>query len=99
MTEFVKLEKPTCGELFDAIYSSKFFEQVDRKVDDNRRHGCYVAEVYKRLSDETFWRVTYCRSTDGETNGLRDGDATICRVVPKTVSVTRYETIENEVVS
>ncbi len=58
------------------------------------RHGELVADVYKREEDSTYWRVEFCRSSDGETNELREGNATITRVRPVEVITINYVAME-----
>lgn len=77
--------EPTCYD----IWNEKL-EKVSSTSDPSWRHGCYMEEVYKR-EDETYWSVGYRRSTDGETNELREGLATIFQVWPKSRMVTVYE--------
>lgn len=79
------MEKPTCKQLFNEELKS-----VARESDDSWRHGCRIREVFVRESDNTFWQADYDLSTDGETNGLREGYAKIFQVEPYQVSVTRY---------
>lgn len=76
--------KPTCEQLFD-----EEFPLVYSHIGDNWRHGVTRVEVY-HIGDE-YWKATYRRSTDGEYNGLRDGDAQIVQVYPKEVVTTIYE--------
>lgn len=54
------------------------------------RHGYAYTTVFYRESDDTYWSVEYRASTDGDTNGLRDGDYTIEQVVPMPVTKTEY---------
>ena len=77
---------PTCEDLFE----EDGYEPVHRDSDDSWRHGAYIGEVFARASDGTFWLAAYCLSTDGETNGLREGDADITQVMPKEVTTVKY---------
>jgi len=43
------------------------------------------------VDDGTFWEAKYQESTDGEYNGLRDGDARITQLFPKQITITVYE--------
>ena len=86
------MEKPSCEDLLE----EDGYEEVLRESDASWRHGTYEHRVYKRLSDETFWAADYRLSTDGETNELREGSATIYQVEPKQVTVTSYVPIEGE---
>ncbi len=70
----------------DAVWD---FEQVSRKTTP-WKYGTNEAIVFKRLSDGTFWRACFCRSSDGETHGLRDNDVEILRVYPHQVMSTVY---------
>ena len=80
------MEEPTCEQLFD----EDGFELVAKASDTSWRHGSYDTAVYKRESDNTFWATSYRVSTDGETHELREGEADICQVFPKTKEVTVY---------
>ena len=80
--------KPTS----DDLYNEEGFEEVHREADDSWRHGSYVFQVFKRLSDDTYWGAAYCLSTDGEAHGLREGDADISEVEPKEVTTVTYVT-------
>ena len=63
---------------------------VHREADDSWRHGCYITNVFHRVSDDTYWSVSYSLSTDCECNGLRDGQYDIVRVVPREKMVIWY---------
>lgn len=76
--------KPTHDQLFD-----EEFPLVDRQVLDNWRHGVTVTEVY--LVGDDYYQARYRVSADGETNGLRDGNARILQVFPKQINVTVFE--------
>lgn len=76
---------PTCEQLWN-----EELEEIQEKVVDKWRHGVVVETIYKREEDATFWMASYRRSTDGETNELREGDAEICQVEPRQVTVTKY---------
>lgn len=78
---------PTCEEICE-----EELESVEREIDNSWRHGCYIYEVYRRQSDDTYWAVSYRLSTDGETNELREGSAEISQVFPvtETITVTKY---------
>lgn len=83
------MQTPTQEELWN-----EELELVEHDASDSWRHGCNITEVYKRESDSTYWQVEYQKSTDGETNGLREGNYTINRVYPKQVTTTVYSTKE-----
>lgn len=76
---------PTCEEIYN-----EELELVHTEADPSWRHGCYIYEVYNRESDNTFWAVNYRRSTDGETNALREGLADVKEVEPYEVTRTEY---------
>ena len=78
------MKAPTCEELFDDE-----LEEVHRDADDSWRHGCYVWQVFAR-EDGTFWGASYDLSSDGESNGLREGTADICQVWPKRIVKIEY---------
>lgn len=80
------MDKPTCDEIFD----EEGFVRVLRKSDASWRHGTYEYQVFRRESDNTFWGVSFELSTDGESNGLREGTAQITEVVPKTKEIITY---------
>lgn len=83
------MEKPTAQQLMD----EDGVKTVLRTVDDGWRHGVDVVEVFHRASDDTYWRACYRRSTDGETNDLRDGEASIEQVKPVEKTITAYEKV------
>lgn len=88
-----EVEKPTNDQLCEDKVN---FESVAREADNTWRHGCYMWQVFRRKSDDTYWAAAYCLSTDGETNGLRDGDVEITRVYPHIKTVTDYNTTAPE---
>lgn len=69
---------------------------VRRNSDDDWRHGSTIEEVFLRTSDRTYWWVCYRKQTDGEWNGLRDGDYEICQVEPYQVVTIEYRAVEND---
>jgi len=80
---------PTCAEIFD--------EQLGQPVHRESapwRHGTRETEVFRRASDNTYWQVKFELSTGGETNGLREGYATITQVEPFEKTVTAYRPIQ-----
>lgn len=79
------MNKPTCEQIFN-----EELELVTERADPSWRHGCNMTAVFKR-DDGTFWEAKFQVSTDGETNGLRDGDARITQVFPKQITITVYE--------
>lgn len=81
---------PTCAELSDAGWAGSEYSSVQREADDSWRHGSYITETFKRASDETYWRASYCLCLAIGANELREGIATIVRVYPHTVTVTTY---------
>jgi len=82
------MSKPTCEQLIDDE-----LETVHRESADSWRHGCYIAQVFYRETDDTYWRAIYRLSNDGETNELCEGDAEICQVKPVKTSVTTYQPV------
>lgn len=82
MSEIIK---PTCEEIFNEL-----LEFVKQTIHSGWRHGVDREEVYFRKSDNTYWGVDYRVSTDGETHGLREGDADIYQVEPKEVKTVEY---------
>ncbi len=79
---------PTCEELLEC--EPELFTRVDRQVDDTWVNGAYVTDVYRRLSDDTYWIADYRRSTGGKINELRSGEARIRKVVPKHITRVQY---------
>jgi hypothetical protein len=77
---------PTQDELWN-----EELELVHEDLDDSWRHGCNVTEVYFRESDNSYWQAQYQRSSDGETNGLREGIARVIEVVPVETKTTVYK--------
>jgi hypothetical protein len=73
------MDSPTCEELWN--------EELELVKEDlaHWRHGTHKNQVYYREDDSTYWRASFRESTDGETNGLREGDASIEQVYPKTI--------------
>jgi hypothetical protein len=78
---------PTCKQLWN-----EELKRVASEADPTWRHGSYMAEVFFREEDATFWQVEYRKSTDGETNELREGSASITQVYPHEVMTTVYTT-------
>lgn len=83
---------PTNQDFADAFFGdNEDLIRVWEKTDAGYRHGTTHAEVYNRLSDDTYWRVKYRRSTDDEENGLRDGAfAGPDRVIPQEYKAIRF---------
>jgi len=78
---------PTCQQ----IYNDELGNFVYRNSDASWRHGTYETQVFHRESDNTFWEVAFRLSTDGETNELREGYASIRQVTPIQKMITVYE--------
>ena len=83
------VKPPTCAELQEMTC-------VFRDADDSWRHGSYVTQVFRRDEDQTYWQAKYRLSTDGETNELREGIATIVEVEPYEVKTTAYRVKEQK---
>lgn len=79
---------PTCEQLWN-----EGLQSVMVKTDASWRHGSHIIEVFHRESDNTYWRANYRRSSDGETNELREGLAQITQVEPYERTVTDYRPI------
>lgn len=73
------MNPPTCEELWN--------EELELVKEDFLywRHGARKNQVYWRECDNTYWRASFRESTDGETNELREGVASIIQVYPQTV--------------
>ncbi len=91
MTTDTKIVPPTHEDLYEDV-----LKRVLREPDDSWRHGCSIYAVYHREEDNTYWGVQYNLSTDGETNGLRDGECDINQVerIEETVVQVSYKEIE-----
>lgn len=79
------MDKPTCKEIWDEDY-----ELVHRESDASWRHGTNEYQVFHREEDNTYWAASFQLSTDGETNGLREGYADIEQVWPVEVKKIEY---------
>lgn len=79
--------QPTCDDLFEGELGAAVYENVNASW----RHGVIRTEVFRRESDDTFWRAVYRGYKDGETNGLREGTAWISQVWPHQVMATAYK--------
>ena len=83
------MQKPTCEQIWEDELGEPIYSEFQDMEDGGTR-----INVYKR-DDDTYWEVGYRVSTDGETNGLREGDAHICQVKPETQLVTVYVAVED----
>lgn len=85
-------DAPTIQELRDHVFEEDdtILCRVDNKTKAGWRHGCDFVDVFHRPADNTFWRVAYRVSTDGEYHGLQEGVYEISRVWPVPVTVTKY---------
>lgn len=86
---FNQIAPPNCQDILE----DKFGEPIDCELGE-WRHGPLRIEVYYRAEDDTYWRARYRVSTDGETNELREGLASIVRVWPSRVTAIEYTTSE-----
>jgi len=85
------VSKPTAGDLLEAaIFDHEGLFLEYESFDDSWRHGVTVTQVFRDSEEGKYWQVVYNKSTDGETNGLRDGDYFINEVEPYDEVVTRY---------
>ncbi len=84
---------PTQSELWQERGLDFELDSVWRGSDDDWRHGSTIEEVFRRDSDQTYWWVCYRKQTDGEYNGLRDGDYDICQVEPHEVTTIEYRLV------
>lgn len=81
------MEKPTCEQLMD-------LKEVHREADDSWRHSAYIYQVFYRETDDTYWSASYELSSDGESNGLREGTAEITLVRPVEKTIIEYEVVK-----
>lgn len=94
---------PTIAEIWDAVEddgNGTVLTIVYEHSDPSYRHGEYRTQVYHRSADETFWKIRYAVSGDGENNDLREaaegsgyGRCAIDpkRVYPHQVTTTVYK--------
>ena len=81
----MKVDAPTCEQVYE--------DDDLRLINETRgpwRHGSYITAVYLRKADGTYWKARYALSSDGETNGLREGDASISQCWPHEVTAIEY---------
>ena len=77
-------------ELFEEIVYGDDYEEVtgEQIVDTSRWHTLYE-QVYKKISDGTFWELSWRRgSTEYQDEGPED--VSIREVVPQEVTVIKY---------
>jgi hypothetical protein len=80
-----RVNKPTCEDIWNNEGVTK--NEVNAT---HSRYGRFNSDVYRRVADDTFWRVEYHESDDDVVNELRDGEANISRVIPEEVTETVY---------
>lgn len=85
---------PTQAQLWEDLECE--LTSIHRESDDDWRHGSTVEEVFRRDADQTYWWVYYRKQTDGEWNGLREGDYEICQVEPYQKITIGYRTLNGE---
>ncbi len=83
------MNEPTKEQLLE--FDEKILPIVSETHDASYRHGAYITQVFHRISDNTFWKVLYSLSTDGEEHGLAQGVYKISQVYPKQIIMTVYE--------
>lgn len=83
--------RPSMTDLYEA--SHKKHSDIETVYEESAqwKHGQTFFTVFRRISDDTFWRVVYDVSYDLQTHNLRDGDASVARVFPRQVTKTIYE--------
>ncbi len=96
------MEAPTQQAMFDALDSgppepgeADEFDlyEVSDEATGKWRWGLVKETVFRRPSDDTFWRARYQVATgDGDTHGLREGHAEVHQVWPREVTRTEYRT-------
>lgn len=86
------MDAPTCKQLYDPDTDAPEhgYSLVSQDHDPSWRHGTRETDVFHRSADDTYWSAHYLLSTDGETHELKEGLATIKKVYPHQVTVTRY---------
>lgn len=85
---------------FRDLWYDDQIDLVESEADTSWRHGCYMSEVYKELDSETYWRVDYQLSGDGEWHSISELAFDIVQVEPytETVVLTKYNVIEKETI-
>ena len=82
--------KPSCEQL---IEEDQAYEIVAETTVGKWRWGTVEELVVKHVESGKLYAATYRRSSDGETNGLRENEADICEVKPVEKIVIEYETV------
>ena len=85
----LQMPKPTCEQLFD----DDGYLEVDETLSP-WCFGTYRTTVFRREADGTYWKAKYRVSSNEETHGLRDGDATISQCWPHEKTVIVYTDAE-----
>lgn len=80
---------PTAKEVWDGYNDGDEYESVLNEIVSEWRHGIEVREVFRRESDGTFWEAHYRKQPDGFYHGLKEGDAGIAQVWPKTITIVK----------
>lgn len=95
-----KIIKPTIEEIKRGWQEdNEDIVAVLDEADPSWRHGCYMTTIFRRLSDGTFWSVSWQKSGDGEYNSLRDGDcydSDVSQVWPHEVTTIEYRSVPPE---
>jgi hypothetical protein len=83
---------------FRILWMEDELDLIESEADPSWRHGCNMVEVYKEVHSDTYWRVHYQLSGDGEYHGLREEEFDLEQVQPftETVTVTRFKAVTNE---
>lgn len=85
------MDAPTCKNLCNDYEPEEGYKLVSQDHDPSWRHGTRETDVFHRAADDTYWSAHYRLSTDGETNELNEGLATIKQVWPYQETVTKYK--------
>ena len=79
---------PTLSELWDC--DQEKLQLIFSDTVDKWRWGTIERDIYRRLSDDTYWSIYYRMSSDGETNEFRDGETEVTQVYPTTKVIIEY---------
>lgn len=77
------------------IYMNDDYEEIESTLVSTWRFGTLKRDIIK-LEDETYYKLNYRVSSDGETHGVVDGEFTFSKVTPitETITITKYITVK-----
>lgn len=83
------MRKPSIAELLSVWredYEGEDISLIEDKADGAWRHGSEHTAIFYRMSDETYWSVSYRVTPGADYNDFRDGDLDdhyVVRVYPR----------------